>query len=80
MQLLQEMLETGKIEGCNFGVNRNGDIQVSIRRKGASGWQTYYGLNAEETMHRALRDGPQRSDDWTAVTGMQLEIWDCLPA
>lgn len=59
---LAEALHAENVQACNIGHSGRG-FQVSILRRGAGGWEVYYGDDLGETVERAVTHGPQLAPD-----------------
>lgn len=70
---LEQQLQAGSIEAMTIGRCHTGELQVSIRRRSANGWDVYFGDELSELVQRACDHGPQRIE--SVVDTYQLALW-----
>lgn len=56
---IEDSLAQGEIVAVSIGRAHDGDIQVSIRRRGGLGWNVYFGNELSEVLARAVEGGRQ---------------------
>lgn len=52
------LLNKEDVQSCNIAPTITG-FNVSILRRGGTGWEVYYGSELDETLERAVTHGPQ---------------------
>lgn len=72
LENIEESLAQGAIEAVNIGYTRDSEMQMSIRRRSANGWEVYFGTELKELLARACKGGPQRLEPLVEV---QIELW-----
>lgn len=62
MEELADALQSGRLVFCTIG-KYGRDYQVAVRRQFSEGFSTFSGSDLEETLHRAINNGPQREPE-----------------